>query len=202
MKEPSANKSMGSLGGRLQGIDPKVLPLLWGGALALFLIIDLVFVMGPQVCGVAALAGDVGKVRRDIDTFLQNKQRLVQLTGQRDTLMGQVADFDKMVYRRDDLPRVLQKISTLANRDGVQIDQVTPQKDVQSALCTNQDGKYFAVPVMIQARSGFRKFETFLSHLERDRIFWQVDSFSFVADPQYPQRNQVKFLIKVIVLDK
>ncbi|MBF0123090.1 MAG: hypothetical protein HQL21_06775 [Candidatus Omnitrophica bacterium] len=58
------------------------------------------------------------------------------------------------------------------------------------------------MPVLIQARGGFLKFEKFLSHLEQERIFWQADSFSFTADAQYPQRNQVKFLIKVIILDK
>ena len=196
------NQAANNVKAKLQGLDPKVLPVLWGSVLAVFLIVDVVFVMSPQLGGVMSLCKNVGQIRRDIDMLVVNKKRIGQLIKQRDELTRQMADFDKMVYLKDDLPKVLQKISSQANRDGVQIDQLLPLKEGQALLCENQGRKYYAMPVLIQARGGFPKFEKFLNHLERERVFWQADSFSFMADVQYPQRSEVRFLIKVIILDK
>ena len=196
------NQAVSNTMEKFQGLDPKVLPLLWGGALAAFLVVDLLFVMVPQWNGVMTLCKNVGQIRQDIDMLVANKQRMAQLMKQRDELTRQIADFDRMVYLRDDLPRVLQKISSQANRDGIQIDQLLPQKEGQNLLCEDQGKKYYAMPVLIQARGGFLKFEKFLNHLEQTRVFWQVDSFFIMVDAQYPQRYQVKILIKVIVLDK
>ncbi|MBF0569555.1 MAG: hypothetical protein HQL18_02125, partial [Candidatus Omnitrophica bacterium] len=90
----------------------------------------------------------------------------------------------------------------LAGRQGIILDQVVPQKDVQRLISTDRNKKYYAVPVAMQARSGYRKFSGFLRSLEKEHVFWKVDAFSFVADAQYAQKNQIKFLVEVILLDE
>lgn len=197
MKERVVTKNSG----KKQPFDPKLFPLVWGGALAVFILADLVFVMFPQGRDAWAVSIQAQQIRQNIENLQQNTRKRDQFFKQKDDLQRQVADLERMIYGRSDLPRVLQTISLRAIKTGVQIDQLQPLQDAQSLLCEYQGKKYYAVPVLIQAKSGFIKFEKFLGNLERERIFWQADSFSFLADPQYPQRNQIRFLIKIIVVD-
>ncbi|MBF0569554.1 MAG: hypothetical protein HQL18_02120, partial [Candidatus Omnitrophica bacterium] len=76
----------------LRKVDPKFLPLLLGGAVTVFLLVDIFFVMMPQIHGVEAAGQKVIDMRRDKETLSANKKDMLRLTTQRDGLQQKIND--------------------------------------------------------------------------------------------------------------
>jgi Tfp pilus assembly protein PilO len=187
---------------KLKGLDPKQLYAVLAVAILIVLGADIMLIARSQWGGVLALDKTIAQMKADIKTLQDNKARLSQFRTALDDMRLKRKNFDRMVHRNDDVPAVLKAISSLANEYGVKIDQLVPQKQSQDAIVKNEDGAYSSLAIFVSVRSGYHDFGRFMNRMEQERLFWKLEEFSFAADPNDPQKHQVKMTMKILVLDK
>ena len=101
-----------------------------------------------------------------------------------------------------EVPAILSIISGIANEYGVKIDQLLPEKNLQEALPTAADGKYYALPIVIKAHGGYHKFGHFLNKLENGDMFFILKDFIIQNDEKDTNTRLFSLTIKLILVDK
>jgi len=187
---------------KINTLDARYVYLLIAGTILLFATADFCLIMRPQVSILMALDKKIAQSKADITTLQTNKQRLGQFQKQLDLARESMQDFNIMIHKKDEVPVVLKAISTFANEYGVKIDQLVPQPPEQKPLVQNENGKYFSQVIFVRANTGYHQLGRFLQRLEKERIFWQMDSFAISADDQNPQMHKVKMQMKILLLEK
>ena len=92
--------------------------------------------------------------------------------------------FDQMSSRvkgRDEMPLILERISRLALKYNIKIDQMTPDLTKQKILLKEKDRNYYALPIKIDAKSDYHSFGRFLNEVETDELFLMVGKFKIAT---------------------
>lgn len=191
-----------NLAEKLKEMDPKYIYAMLGGIILVFAALDLFFIARWQLSGIAATEKKIAQIKSDISSLKDNKTRLNQFQKALQDLRQKRDNFDRMVYKKDDLPTVLKSISTMANDNGIKIDQLVPQKQTHEQLVKNGDGQYSSMSVFVSVRGGFHEIGRFVSQMERERLFWRLDDFRLQGNPDEPQRHTLKMSLKILFLEK
>jgi len=165
----------------------------------------IVFYLFPIQFQGAALQALTPKVRdlgQDLENTRNNIQRIAQYQKELTQLKTKLDYINKKIKPKEELPALLEMISLIASKNNVKIEQVMPQTTAQKAVLDNSDGKYFAVPIVIEARSGYHDFGRFLNQLEQEGVFTDLSDFTFASEAMDANRHLIKMTMKTILLDK
>jgi len=187
---------------KLKTLDPKVLYAAVGFVVLLLVAGDFFLILNPQIGGLIAQGGKNTELKDSIEKLKADKLHVDQFRKGLTDMKAKAADFDRMVYVKDNVPVALDNISKFANQYGVKIDQMIPQQQGEEQLVKGGDGTYKSVAIFVSARSGYHEFGRFINRLENDRVIFRVDDLSFAADAMNPQKHLVKVLLRILVLEK
>ncbi|NTV29389.1 MAG: type 4a pilus biogenesis protein PilO [Candidatus Omnitrophica bacterium] len=187
---------------KMKAMDPKVLYVLFGVGIVVLLVIDFFVLLSPQISGLMAQNKKNTELQAQIGKLQEDKQHISQFQKGLADMKTKAADFDRMVYSKDDVPVALKNISTLANEYGVKIDQLVPQRQSEEQLVKNEEGVYKSMAIFVGARSGYHEFGRFLNGMEKGNMFWRLDELVFSADDMNPQKHIIKMVIRILVLEK
>lgn len=187
---------------KLKDLEVKYLYLILAGVILFIALVDFFTVMQLQMGLVRGLDTRVAQLNKDINDLTTNKQRLSQFQRQLELAKKQRKNFEMMVYKRDQVPVLLNRLSNLANEQSVKIEQVLPQQLSAKPVVQNEDGKYFSMDISIKLRSGYHQFGKFLNRLEKERLFWQIEQLKIVGDDKDAQRQDIAMQIKILILEK
>jgi len=187
---------------KLKTLDPKVLCAALGVVVLLLVAGDFFLILNPQIGGLLAQRKKNVELRDSIEKLKTDKLHIDQFRKSLSDMKARAANFDRMVYARDNVPAALDNISKFANQYGVKIDQMIPQQQGEEQLVKGGDGTYKSVAIFVSARSGYHEFGRFINRLENDRVIFRVDDLSFAADAMNPQKHLVKVLLRILVLEK
>lgn len=87
----------------------------------------------------------------------------------------------------NELPKLLENLSSLAQSSGVKILNLKPVEMPN----TNPANRYIGTPIHISALAGTHELGTFLSALEGGETFFRVSSLTIAANPQDMRRHKV-----------
>jgi len=65
----------------------------------------------------------------------------------------------------------------------------------------NNDGKYFALPILIECRSGYHDFGRFLTEIEKNDVFLMIEKFTITANTQDMLKHSIKLTVNAIILE-
>ncbi len=187
---------------KIKSLDPRVLYVVFGLGILLLVAADVFLLLRPQVSGLLSQNKKNGELKSQIEKLQNDKKHVGQFQKGLADMKSKVAEFDRMVYAKDDVPVALNNISTLANEYGVQIDQLAPQRQSEDQLVKNDDGVYKSIAIFIEARSGYHEFGRFINKMEKDNMFWKLDELVFSADKINPHKHIVKMVMRILVLEK
>ncbi len=187
---------------KLKGLEARYLLMILAGIIAVFAALDYVLVMRLQLSLVDSFNSRIVQLNKDIVDLSTNKQRLVQYRAQLDLARQTRKRFDAMVHSKGDVPAVLNSVSSIANENGVKIDQVVPQDISTDPLVKNEDGQYYSMIIAVRVRCGYHQFGKFINQLERQRLFWQMEALEIAADPKDAQRQDIRMNMKILILEK
>ena len=183
-------------------LDEKNRYYILGGLLLLIFLIDYFLVLQPQLSTLRSLNPKISLLAGDIKTAEENNRKLNQYQNDLTRLRDKMKLVNQSIISEGEVPWIMEKISRMANKSGVKIDQIMPLKSSQTMLMKNNEAKYFSLPILVDARSGYHDFGRFINDLENSENFLSVSNFTFAADANDTLREVAKLTVKVVVFEK
>ena len=185
---------------KLQDMDPKNWYYIFGFILILIFMADYFLLLKPQL-------GTLAKINPEIkilsDNLKSTKNDIARITQYKDQVKEAKDGLDKLrlqVRTKHEVPFIIEKISRLAHKNDVKIDQIMPNPLEEKVLLQDTERAYYDLPIIIEARSGHHDFGRFINELEKDETFFKIDEFT-VAAMTGSRLNAVKLTLKTIVYE-
>ena len=113
-----------------------------------------------------------------------------------------MADLDKLVPLEGDIPIILQNISKAAYDTMVKIFQMRPSREDKEAMLETASGKYYRIPISIDAKASYHQFGKFLNTLENSDIFMNVSSLEIIPSSRDQRRHNIRLVINTFIFKK
>jgi Tfp pilus assembly protein PilO len=175
------------------------------GVVAVLLLIDFLAVMRFQIKmligGPDSLGAKISSLSQEIKTAKTEIARMPQYQAELKQLSEKLKKINRNVKTKEEIPVIMENLSRVANANGVRIEQIMPNTAVTEPVLKNNDGQYFSIPIMIEAKSAYHDFGRFLNQLEREEGLLSMPSFAIAANPVDPLTHQVKLTINAIIFE-
>lgn len=172
------------------------------GICVAFLIADYFVILQFQLRSLGSLNPKITTLSQELTSVQNNIQRLPQFKQERERLQAELEKTNRKIRTKEEVPVLLENISLIANRNGVRIEQIRPDQAVDKPILTNEDGKYFSIPVVVEAASGYHHFGRFLNQLETEGDLVTIPDFMIASSDKDTQRHRIKLTINAVVFEK
>jgi len=139
------------------------------------------------------LSDDITKTKDDIARIDQYKAQVVELE-------ASVSNVELKVNSRNEVPLILEYISRAADKYGVQIDQIMPNTQDQELVLEGSHRTYYALPIFIEATTGYHNFGRFLGEIETGDIYLDAVSFT-IASVGESSLHRAKMTLEAVVYE-
>ena len=187
---------------KLKKLDPKYHYYILGGVLALVFLLNHFLLLGPLLGSLNKMGAQISELNQNLQSVKSDMARIDQNRVQLEKIRSQINEVKIKIRSRQEVPLILEDISRIANQYGVKIDQLMPMKDQKELLAKQQDVEYYALPILIQARSSYHDLGYFLAQLETDKIFYTVGNLSITASPKDTTRHMVQLTVKAVISEE
>lgn len=186
----------------LSGRDQKTIAV---GALLAILVLWVYFtsIVGPLVRAGGNLIREVQQAREKVKTLEHSTANEETLRQQHQEVTQTVSSLRRLLPPEEELPAVIELISTLANQSQVKIQTIFPQRslgglDSVSAAAGGAPAPvyYKEIPIQIDALAGYHQLGSFLSLVESGEKPMRVASLRISANPKESKRHSVKLLLR------
>lgn len=171
-------------------------------AAVLIIILDFFFIMGPQIRWLKSLNPKIKQLKTDIEQTNKDIALIAQLREQYRASNKDMAEIEKRVPLEEDIPVILENISTAANNAMIKISQIIPMKEEKEAILGTQTGKYYRIPISIEAQGGYHLFGKFLNVLENSEIFMSVNRLEITPSAKDYKRHNINLTINTFIFKK
>lgn len=172
------------------------------GFLVCVFLLDYFLLMSPQLASLKKISPEIKAVSDNIKRAKDDMQRLDDYERSLSSLSEKFNEANLRVKSRDDVPIILERIASLASETGVKIDQIMPDALDQEMLTENSQGKYFDLPIYMEARSSYHNFGRFLNKINGDEeVSLRIGALTILAtnDTRY---HLVKLTFRATVFEK
>ena len=169
--------------------------------LAFVFILDCAILLRPQLSGLVKLAPKIETLKNDLKKIHTDAQRLPEYQKELEHFKKSLEDADLKVQLKQTLPLILEQISRTANQHSIKIDQITQDNKEEELLMTAEERQYFAVPIVIHARSGYHDFGKFLNQIETNQNFLLVKQFTINAANE-AKLHDIQLTLEAIVYEE
>lgn len=183
-------------------LNDRVRYSIFGVAVLLIFLFDIFFLTMPQYASIGDVNDQIKKLSEDTAQVLSDKQKINQLKKNLEDTRLKLEAMNNKIRPLQEVPAILGVISRVANECGVKIDQLMPQKQGLEKLTASQEGQYYALPIVIQARCGYHMFGRFLNRLENEDLYSILKDLTVQNDEKDPHAHIFSMTIKIILLDK
>ncbi|MBF0385254.1 MAG: type 4a pilus biogenesis protein PilO [Candidatus Omnitrophica bacterium] len=198
----------GQINGKLRDVasfvknaDEKTLYYFLGGVLLIFLVLDYLILMRPQISAMTKAASQIMVLDQENSTTETNILRLNSYRNQIKELKEGLEKSQYKIRSREEIPVILERISRLASDYGLKIDQIKPDMQDQKVILNSTEREYTRLPFTIYAKSGYHDFGKFLAQAEQNEILFKVGSFSITPTDNI-NRQDIRLTIETIIYDE
>lgn len=186
---------------RLKKLDPKYHYFILGGALLLVFLLNYFLLLRPLLGSLNKVNTQISELQHNLADVKTDIARVDQNRKQLESIRNQVNEVKVKIRSAQEVPGILEDISRIATANGIKIEQLMPLKDQKVLLAKQKDVEYYALPILIQARSAYHDLGRCLEQLEQERIFYGLGNMSVVANPKDTMRHQIQFTIKAVIYE-
>ncbi len=187
---------------RINRADIKVRYGIFAGILLAAFALDCFLLMGPQIRSLKGLGEAIKTTSADVQRVSNDLQRIQQIKDGLNSSRTELEAMSLKVRSLQEVPVILEEISRTANQFHVKIDKVKPLPESQEALISAPEGKYYALPIVIQAVCGYHMFGHFLNTLESGHLFFILRDWHMEAGPEAGKGLLVQATLKMILIQK
>lgn len=171
------------------------------GALLFVFFLDYFILMRPQLVTLTKINPEIKMLSRDIEKAREDIQKLSFYQSEVKRLESLLAETSQKVKSKEEVSIILEQISRMANQNNVKIDQFMPFVEDQKVLLDDNKRSYYALPILVQGRSGYHDLGRFLNQLEKSNLFLYVTSFSIIAGED-ARAHALKMNLQAIVFEE
>lgn len=121
----------------MEKMDIKVRYMLFVGILIVVFLLDFFVLMRPQLSALGKIKPEIEILSKNLNKLKDDVTRLQQYQNQVSTLNKKVDDVHLKIKSKEDIPLILEKISHIANKNKVKINQIMPNSANQAVLLEN-----------------------------------------------------------------
>ena len=171
------------------------------GALLFVFFLDYFILMRPQLVTLTKINPEIKMLSQDIEKTREDIQKLSFYQSEVKRLESLLAETSQKVKSKEEVSIILEQISRMANQNNVKIDQLMPFIEDQKVLLDDNKRSYYALPILVQARSGYHDLGRFLNQLEKSNLFLYVTSFSIITGED-ARAHALKMNLQAIVFEE
>ena len=167
----------------------------------IFIVAYFHLLIRPAIGKLMELTPKVSTLRRNLSgarTLIMNRPIIERRQSE---LKQKIDEFEKIFPREREIPKLLKKLSGIANESGVKIVGTKP---IGLEEYGQDDGGeiYQVIPIEIIARSGYHELGDFLQKLEMDKRFVMIKDLKISADTNSIKKHNVRIIAETFVLLK
>ncbi|HQO57101.1 MAG TPA: type 4a pilus biogenesis protein PilO [Candidatus Omnitrophota bacterium] len=189
------------MGSAVNKINEKNPSFLLAGIFTVILVVFYLFPLQFQLKTLQAINPKLEELNRETTETRNNILRVTQYKKELSRLEEKYQNLQRRIKRKEDIPFLLENISRIADKHGVKIEQILPQTAINDPVLENNEGKYFSIPIVIEAESGYHPFGRFLNEMERDGIFLRLPNFSIETGREDQQTASINLAIELVVFE-
>ena len=175
---------------------------IFAGILLAVAALDYFLVLEFQLRSLEHLGEGIKTTSADIERVNGDLRRIDQIREGLKTSRVQLEAMRVKVRSIQEVPSILEEISGTANEFNIKIDQIKPLAESQETLISAPEGKYYALPIVIQARCGYHMFGRFLNAMESGNLFFTVRDLHMEAGQDPAKGLSVQATLKLILAEK
>lgn len=172
---------------------------LLAGLIGFLLLGDYIFLMRFQVKALRSLGPEVARYQRDIEQAKYHLERVALYEAQATELGSDFQNKRSRILTQQEIPMILENISRLANKAGVQVNQIMPLRESQKKVLQAQEASYFILPIFVQGQADYHAIGRFFNHIETNDVFLMVESFDISHDNLNTKRHSLRTVIFVFL---
>ena len=164
--------------------------------------LDYALLMQFQLGGLGKINEDIKKMSEEVVRVKTDIQKIGDINRGFENTRSQLQEMSGKIRSAREVPAVLEDIFRTANESGVRIDQLVPAKEGPEVLSTNAGTKYYTLPIVINAHSGYHMFGRFLNKLESGNVLFLVRNLRMESNGAKPANLSVQAILNVVLADK
>lgn len=184
--------------GRINEKNPYYLVI---GVLVVVLLLDYFLIMRFQLNTLRALGPKRSEIADGFKQFETNRSRVEKYKKDIELLDERLIVLEKRIRTIEEVPVVLEELSRVANRHKIFVEQIIPDANFDQPVLKNADGRYYLMPVVIEAKSGYHHFGRFLNALEEEGALMKVKQIMMVANVANPRQHQIKLEVQAVIFE-
>jgi type IV pilus assembly protein PilO len=166
---------------------------------AVFVVAYFHFLIRPVMLEMGELLPKVATLRRDLAyarDLIANKSVIIR---QRDRLRETMDEYEKILPREREIPKLLENLSSIAGEFGVKIVGVRPigRKEYEPKTAGEI---YQEIPIEVVAVSGYHALGKFLEKLETGERFIMINDLEITANDDNMARHNITLIASTFVL--
>lgn len=161
------------------------------------------FLISPMLGRLAGLGGQVRKAREEIRLLEAGTASEAALRDQYRQVSGSVDSLRRLLPTESDLPRVIERLSQLAEGAKVKIQTIAPQRESEDPAAAAKGRKppegpalYEEVLITSNALAGYHQLGAFLGLVEAEGYPLEVHSLWISGDSKESKRHQIKLTFR------
>lgn len=158
------------------------------------------FLLLPQVTRVFHAVASSNSISSELNKSKSEISRMGEFSKKIDSYKDKVNSYEKMLPAEQEIPALLENLSTMAKSSNIKIVGITPVETAEGK--TQKAGVYQEIPILISAKSGYHELGSFLSHLENSDRFMKVGNISIKSNNATPKKHDIDLLVLTYVLLK
>lgn len=186
---------------RLKKLDPKYHYYILGGALLFVFLLNYFLLLRPLLGSLNKVNTQISELKHNLTDVKTDIARVDQNREQLEKIRNEVNEVKVKIRSAQEVPVILEDISRIATAQGIKIEQLMPLKDQKVLLAKQKDVEYYALPILIQARSAYHDLGRWLEQLEQEKIFYGLGNLSIVSNPKDTMRHQIQMTIKAAIFE-
>ncbi len=171
------------------------------GILVLVLLFDYLLIMQFQLGALRTLGPKISGIKDNFEQFDVNKGRVEKYKNDVKELDVRLIELDKRLHTTEEIPVVLEELSRIANRNKILVEQVLPETNLGDPVLKDVQGKYYLLPVVVDAKSSYHNFGRFLNELETEGPLMKIDQIMVASSKENPRQHIVKLKIQAVIFE-
>jgi Tfp pilus assembly protein PilO len=198
---PQISKQVELLTTKFRSLDEKNLYYVFIIALIIIFALDYFILMRPQLNSLLKIGGNVATMTDDLKQAKDNISKLESYKQDVERLKTEYDIEQTKIRSKEEVSFIMEKISVLADKNHIKIDQILPRMEGQKEILDNKKLTYFSLPIEIEARASYHNFGEFINDLERADVYFKISDFS-MAYVEGTKENTNKLTVQAIVYDQ
>jgi type IV pilus assembly protein PilO len=166
---------------------------------AFIIIVDFFLIMKPQINWLKRLNVKNKELIKLIVQTQENIASIKKLQNDYEISKENMADIERRIPQEEDIPVVLQDISSAANDVMIKISQMKPLREQKESVLKSKSGQYYRIPVSIDAIGGYHLFGKFLSSLENSEIFMSINRLVISPSAKDYKRHNINLILDTFI---